>query len=522
MPDAGRPLVEIGVVPPAELAARPRVLWALERAYGVRFTPLARAKKPAAVVGFGVVPPARAGIPTLLLAGAGQHGNAPAVVEFTADPLVPAPFRDRSLVEERAEMLQLAAEKSDAVLARVGADAVWVARPGGNLEFRAAAAPPELAEGESLRDLLRAGRYFGLLPLAYFLQMVTEAVPSEPRACFVIDDPNLHALSYGHISYPVLADHAEAHGYHVAMATIPIDAWFASRKAVSLFRERRAQLSLLVHGNDHVRGELARATTGEEATAVAAQALRRIDSFERRTGVTVSRVMVPPHSACTVLGARGMLRAGFAALCTSPTPRAPESDTTLAEWHPTEFVAGGLPNIAREHLGAPRDDLPFRAFLGQPLVLYLHHEDLHDGLDVLADAASDVAACGAARWSSVGDLAETQLTMRIAGDTAFVRLFSREARMSLPEGITKLSVELPEHDEWQSETVVRATGDETHLEARFEDGCAQIELPDARELRLSLRHDEALPAGTASRGARPWPLLRRLLTEGRDRITALP
>ena len=79
-----------------------------------------------------------------------------------------------------------------------------------------------------MRDLLRPGRFLELLPLAHFLQMVTDAVPTELRACFVIDDPNLHALRYGHISYPALAQHAEEHGYHAAMAMIPLDAWFAS------------------------------------------------------------------------------------------------------------------------------------------------------------------------------------------------------------------------------------------------------------------------------------------------------
>ena len=125
----------------------------------------------------------------------------------------------------------------------------------------------------------------------------------------------------------------------------------------------------------------------------------------------------------------------------------PEADLSLADWHPAEFVAGGLPTISRHHLRAPRDDLPFRAFLGQPLVLYLHHDDLRGGLDVLAEASRDVEMCGAARWMPVGDLAEMQFTMTVEGDTAFVRLFARRARFAMPEGVTTLVVELPGHDE---------------------------------------------------------------------------
>jgi hypothetical protein len=294
----------------------------------------------------------------------------------------------------------------------------------------------------------------------------------------------------------------------------------ASRKAVSLFRTRQAQLSLLVHGNDHVREEFARARSVAEFTAMAAQALRRIESFERRTGVRVSRVMAPPHSACSVLGARGMLRAGFAALCTRPAPRAPEADMSLADWHPADFVAGGMPNISRYHLNSPKDDLPYRAFLGQPLVLYLHAEDLRGGLDVLAEAVNDVARCGAVRWMPVGDLAEMQFTMAVEGDTAFVRLFSRRARLPMPEGVTRLAVELPGHGEWQSEMLeLSDLASERPVEVVFQDGRAEIEVPNAREIVLALRHADMPSAGTVSnRRIAPWPLFRRLLTEGRDRL----
>jgi len=193
---------------------------------------------------------------------------------------------------------------------------------------------------------------------------------------------------------------------------------------------------------------------------------------------------------------------------------------SLADWHPAEFVAGGMPNISRYHLSSPRDDLPFRAFLGQPLVLYLHPEDLRGGLEVLAEAANDAAMCGAVRWMSVGDLAERQFTMTVEGDTAFVRLFSRRARLPLPEGVTRLAVELPGHDEWRSEVLsLSHIESERPLELMFQDGRVEVELQDTRNVLVALRHADALPAGTVSnRRIGAWPLLRRLLTEGRDRL----
>lgn len=520
MPDGRRSSVEIGVIPPTALAGRRRLLGALERAYAVRFIPFGEETTPAAVVVFGNDSPPLPNVPTLCLIDPRHRGGARTVVEFVGDRLVPPPFRGRTLVEEETEIHPLTGEAGDTVLARIGRDVVWTAASSGALAHRAGSAPSELGQGERLRDCLRPGRFFGLLPLVNFLQAVTGTTPSDLQACFVIDDPNLHALSYGHVSYPTLAQHAEKHGYHVAMATIPLDARLASRKAVSLFHARQHQLSLLVHGNDHVRHELARARSAAEATAVAAQALRRIESFERRTGVRVSRVMAPPHSACSIVGAQGMLRTGFAALCTTPAPRLPDEDVSLAEWRCAEFVAGGLPNISRHHLNGSRDDLAFRAFLGQPLVLYLHHDDLRDGLEVLAEAAGDVARCGTAGWMAVGDLAEMQFTMTVEGDTAFVRLIARRARLTMPEGVARLVVELPGHDEWQQETLELSHVDsEQCLEAAFRDGRAEIGVPDTRRVLVALRHADALAAETVStRRIRPWPLMRRVITEGRDRL----
>ena len=42
-------------------------------------------------------------------------------------------------------------------------------------------------------------------------------------AAFLVDDPNLHWTSYGHLSYPEIVRHANEHDYHVAMAMVPID-----------------------------------------------------------------------------------------------------------------------------------------------------------------------------------------------------------------------------------------------------------------------------------------------------------
>src|SRR6185312_9261123 len=137
--------------------------------------------------------------------------------------------------------------------------------------------------------------FMSLLPLVEFLRDVVGYadwdVPQQ-RACFVFDDPNLHASRYGFIRYDELSRHAAEVGYHAAMAMVPLDAWYAAPSARNIFREHSDVLSLTVHGIDHVARELDRGEAPERLRRSLAQALRRITKFEWRYAIPVSRVMI--------------------------------------------------------------------------------------------------------------------------------------------------------------------------------------------------------------------------------------
>ena len=97
-----------------------------------------------------------------------------------------------------------------------------------------------------------------------------------------------------------------------------------------------------------------------------------------------------------------MARSGVEALCISnPRPwlASPPPEQPLIAWEPADFV-GGLPLLPRYRLDKPRDDLVFRAFLDQPLILYGHHQDLAGGLDALSGAAAEINSLGDVRWCS--------------------------------------------------------------------------------------------------------------------------
>lgn len=428
-----RKVLRVGVFPSQARTERARLFAALEAAYPVRFESRGDASECNeldALLSFGAQAPETlpVGVPTLQAIGDERpRDGGDALVALSeiahAQPLRGARLSDgwsMPLPEEARAPEQL-------VLATIDGSPAWVLagdRDGsGGRQQLVSVAPSELEAGESLRERLAPGRCLALLALVSFLQDLTRDLrPSAraPMAAFVLDDPNLHWPSYGYLRYRELARHALEHGYHMVIAMTPLDGWFAQRSAVRTFKEYPAQLSICVHGNDHLGPELGRIATDRQGFVLARHALARAAAFERRTGIPYERVMVPPHEQLSEPAARGLRAGGFEGVCVSrpypwihperPGPAAalgagPPERGTLTGWTGREIVAGGLPSLPRTGFNAPREDLVLRAFLGQPLILYAHHDLLEHGLDVLADATATVNALGDVHWSSLARIA---------------------------------------------------------------------------------------------------------------------
>jgi hypothetical protein len=408
------------------------------------------------------------------------------------------------------------------VLATAGGRALWTRA--GRLDA-IAVSPRELEPGEALRARLGRDRSLALLPLLELLRALTVGERWQPpplRASFLLDDPNLHWPSYGYLKLPQLAHHATEHEYHLALAMVPIDARFAHPAAARLVRERDS-LSLLVHGNDHFGGELGEAGDEARSLTLAAQAQRRIDAFERRTGVPVSRVMAPPHERCSASMAQALSRTGFDAITmTRPYPwlstpprhwlTAPAEVGALAGWGPVDRGPQGLPVLLR-HPFAERHcsgaELALRAYLGQPLVMYGHHDDLADGLDVLARRTAQVRRLGEVRWCSLGQIAAGNVEHRRSGELLRLRPHTRRVEVDVPEGVTRVVVEPPLGFD-RAELVRTPTGTAPVGEPFAVSG------PGSLELRLEIA-DAIDPGSVPPPPWRPWPIARRIAGEARDR-----
>jgi hypothetical protein len=345
----------------------------------------------------------------------------------------------------------------------------------------------------------------------------------------MVDDPNLHWPSYGPLDFRALARHATLHGYHVSVAMIPLDARFVHPAAGRLFRERPDILSLIMHGNDHTRLELYRDMPAGARRALVAQALRRADALERRHGIHVDRVMSAPHGLASEDAIATMYSLGVEALPAdwsfpwAPVDR-PPPEWPLAGWQPAQLHAGGFPVLSRYILAETPDDLVLRAYLRQPLIVYGH---LRVGLDLLATFARTINGLGDVAWMSLEAIARSNVAVRQEGSTVRIVAFSSRFRLELPEGSRELVVELPPAygvDAAQPPRVTYrdAEGRPAREVTLAADGGRLLSKPFAvspGSVELAVLPAQRLdPYAVPAPRRTPWPVLRRVLTEGRDRI----
>ena len=432
-------------------------------------------------------------------------------------------LRERRLDEDHAGAQPLAVAPGETVLAAAGRDPLWSSTAGGAVH-RAAVAPPDLCSRSGLRTLLGPRRWLSLVPLEHFLREVTAPLAWELpplRAALMYDDPNLHWPSYGRLRFADLAQHASLHGYHAAIAMVPLDGRFVHPSVGKLFRERADVLSLAMHGNDHIRLELYRDMRPDVRCAVIAQALRRSDAFERRYGIQVDRVMSGPHglSAEDAIAAMFSLGVeGFAGDWPFPwaPPDTPPDGWPLAGWQPAQLIHG-LPVLPRSLFTSPADDVVFRAFLRQPLIAYGHHDA---GGDVLGAVARHVNGLGDVRWQSLEEIARSNYAVRRAGATLLVKPYSRRFAVEVPAGVDELVVEVDAGYGTLAPPVVDAVSAGAPLAGAAASGGRRSFLPPEGGGMVEIVLRPAVPVDP-ERVAEPpwgsWPVFRRVLTEARDR-----
>jgi hypothetical protein len=357
----------------------------------------------------------------------------------------------------------------------------------------------------------------------HFLRRVTAAVdwsPPPQRACFIFDDPNLHCARYGYLDYAQLADHARAHSYHVAVATIPFDAWYAGQKAVEIFRRQGERLSLLIHGNDHVKNELARDYSDGDALRVLAQALRRVGQLEGRTGLRVGRVIAPPHGGCSDSVLAQASRLLIEGVCTSAESLVRCQNLTSLPLDfgllPAWFGPGSCPVIRRWDLVYGLMPLRLAAFLGQPVIPYGHHRDCAEGFGPLAGIASVLNSWARTTWTDLETILRGNYRTMRDGELMHVQMCSRSVHVPIPENVSHVVVHAPVGGETVQRRVSTASSEG---EVRECTPGVPFRVAGSEALRLRIPSRDVVDLATVGRPVyRLWPPVRRALTMGRDRL----
>jgi hypothetical protein len=456
------------------------------------------------------------------------------MVRFTNSNQVDETLRGRSIQHNALACLsKIDIRSGDEILAHYGDLPVWVLRRHGGKSGHIVSVPvPQLGAGEQVFDYMNGYHFMQLLPLLHFLRQLTGELSwtlPPVRACIMFDDPNLHWPSYGFLSYRKVIEQAVRDRFHVAIATVPLDAWGLHSSTIKLLKVNSRYVSLLIHGNDHTHCELGQPRSADECLRVLAQSLRRIDKLERVSGLHVDRVMVPPHEALS----RGMLNSmsamGFEGICLAPW--------SLRHWNPkrnwpptfgletADMASKACPIVARYAL-SERCEGPvvICAFLGCPIVLSEHHNAVANGLGLLSAAAAVVNSLGDVHWCGVEEMLRSNYTWRRDGATARIRPYSARFALHVPQGISTVSMErCDDSDETSDGThtwicVRRHTGKGDNA---VESGTSFDVVPgDTVELILR-------KSGTVDyRLVHPpkfsaWAVGRRLLCEGRDRLSVL-
>jgi hypothetical protein len=447
--------------------------------------------------------------------------SAHSAISFSSSNAVHRAFRDKTMPDSSLVNFSVVSNSFEP-LAKVGTDTVWAAEYQGNREHHYVSVDvPVFTEKDLFHSHFQKLRWFAMVPLLHFLRRLLgpDGWPApEPRASFIIDDPNLHHRSYGYIDFEKLAKHADAHNYHATIATVPLDAWYFDRKVAALFQAHKRRISLMMHGVNHIADELARSYDEQDSIRLLATGLRRIADLESRSGVSVARLMAAPHGAFAEPVADVMLRLGYEAACVSIG--------SLLRWNPEKNwapdfglrLAQAMGNLALpvfHRTGISETDIRLIAFLGHPVIVTAHHQDCVSNFASLESMANIANSIDAIRWMSIEDISRTNFVSRVKNGTLQIWPYSRRIVVPLTPEIVDVqicgspycdafTVDLRKQSRNAAETAVPAA----HARYIVSKHTLEVFFPARNPIDY---------AQVATKNVGLWPVLRRLLTEMRDR-----
>jgi hypothetical protein len=236
------------------------------------------------------------------------------------------------------------------------------------------------------------------------------------------------------VDLEALADAGRQEDFHTIIAMTPLDAGKSRRAACHLMRRSADQLSLAMHGVWHTHHEFAQDVPVPDAVARLGAGTAWMQRHERRTGIPCPPVMTFPFGRASSAWLTAMRSAGLTAAIASPAFPFVEDPASVAdatyELLPAEMSHQGFPILGRTFLHSRLDVLLFNAWLGRPNVVYLHHEDLAEGLEPIVEVARLLNRHVRPVWCGAQEMTDQNFQTADRHGTRAFRAFSN--RISLP------------------------------------------------------------------------------------------
>jgi peptidoglycan/xylan/chitin deacetylase (PgdA/CDA1 family) len=309
---------------------------------------------------------------------------------------------------------------------------------GQSVFFAAAQQPTEIPVTS---DPYRQQRLFAAIaaPMMFLRYAGGDQVWHSPGdyANLTIDDLWLRE-PYGHVNYEELLQQTQRHNFHATIAFIPWNFDRSQPAVVSLFRAHPDRLSICVHGNNHIHQEFGSFEEHplEKQVQDIEQGLARMDRFKQLTGIPYDAVMVFPHSVSPQATFAALKSANFLGTANSlnvpsdaVAPSGAEFALRTATLHFATFPS--LRRYSAEN-DIPRPQLAIDAFLGNPILFYVHESFFASGIDAFNRTADSVNQIQPdTQWQSLGDIVKHLYLEKLRDDGNFdIRSYSASIQIT--------------------------------------------------------------------------------------------
>ncbi len=270
-------------------------------------------------------------------------------------------------------------------------------------------------------------------------------------ANLTIDDAWLRE-PYGYVDYNGLLKEMQRHNFHTTIAFVPWNFDRSQPEVVSLFQKNEDRFSICIHGNNHDHQEFGaydkKPLSGQENDVK--QGLARMARFKELTQLSYDPVMVFPHSVSPAQTFAVLKRYNLWATANSlnvPMGSEPPSDAEFSLRTVTlEFA--NFPSMRRYSAEAPgpESQLAVDAFLGNPMLFYVHQAFFASGIGTFDGTADTVNRLEpGTKWRSLGDIARHLYLEKLRDDDNYdIRAFSSEIVLMNPHGAATFFVQKDE------------------------------------------------------------------------------